>query len=203
MTGRLRSAGLPALGLALVSGVLAVQLAHGGGSFEPLQPADACARRAVTSRAEGIDGLSERLVLLGLDGAACRLHLSREALTLQLAQGGTPTRAEVDALHAGLLSAVRRMKDDGTLPPASELVDEAMDNADLNGLLKAAIRALPDSVVDAAVKIDDVLTRTIDGLDLRAVLSDLDDQHDLDRQVNAAVTEAVKDSLVARLRGLL
>ena len=30
------------------------------------------------------------------------------------------------------------MKDDGSLPPASELVDEALDNADLNDFLKAA-----------------------------------------------------------------
>ena len=37
------------------------------------------------------------------------------------------------------------MEDDGSLPPASELVDEALDNADLNGFLEAAIRALPDS----------------------------------------------------------
>jgi hypothetical protein len=95
------------------------------------------------------------------------------------------------------------MKEDGTLPPASDLVDEAIGNADLNGFLKAAIRALPDSVVDAAVKMDDVLDRTIDQLDLRAVLADLDDQDELNRRVNAAVTQAVQDSIVARLRGLL
>ena len=95
------------------------------------------------------------------------------------------------------------MKADGSLPPASDLVDEALDNTDLNGFLKAAIRALPDSVIDAALKTDDVLTRTIDDLDLRTLLANLDDQHDLNQQINAAVTQAVKDSLVARLRDLL
>jgi hypothetical protein len=186
-----------------VSGVLGVQLANGGGTFEPLRPADPCVAREVTSEADGIDGLTERLVLLGIDGAACRLGVSREALTLELAQPGTRTDAEVDALHDGLLAAVRRMKDDGTLPPASELVDEAMDNADLNGFLEAAIRALPDSLVNAAVKTDDVLTRAIGDLDLRGILANLDDQRALNQQMEAAVTQAVKDSLVARLRDLL
>ena len=203
MTGRVSFVALPAVALILVAGVLGIQVAYGGGSFEPLQPADPCVARTVTSQAKGMDGLTERLVLLGLDGAACRLGVSREALTLELAQPGPRTDAEIDALHGGLLDAVARMKDDGTLPPASDLVDEALDNADLNRFLEAAIRALPDSVINAAVKTDDVLIRTINDLDLRAVLANLDDQHDLDQQMNAAVTQAVKDSLVDRLRDLL
>ena len=203
MTSRLSVAGLPAVALALVAGVLGVQVAHGGGAFEPLQPADPCAARTVTAQAEGIEGLTERLVLLGIDGAACRLGVSREALTLELAQTEDPTDAQVDALREGLLGAVQRMKDDGTLPPISDFVDEALDNADLNRFLEAAIRALPDAVIDAALKTDDVLIRTIEDLDLRSVLEDVDDQDDLNAQVNAAVERAVKDSLVARLRDLL
>lgn len=203
MTAVARLAGLPALALVLVSAVLGVQLANGGGSFEPLRSADPCVARRVTSQAQGMDGLTERLVLLGLDGAACRLRVSREALTLELAQPGPRTDTEIDALRQGLLAAVQRMKDDGTLPPASDLVDEALDNADLNQFLELAIRALPDSVVDAALKTDDVLVRTIEDLDLREVLADVDDEHDLTQQINAAVTRAVKDSLVARLRGLV
>ena len=203
MTGGSRVLLLPALALVLVSGVLGFQLAHGGGSFEPLRPADPCAVRDVTSQAGGIDGLTERLVLLGLDGAACRLHVSREALTLELAQSGTPSDAEIAALRAGLLDAVEKMKDAGTLPPASDLVDEALDSTDLNSFVKAAIRALPDSVVDAALKTDDILTRTIDDLDLRALLAHLDDEQGLTQQLDAAVTQAVKDSLTARLPDLL
>jgi hypothetical protein len=203
MTGRARVIGLPAVALVLVSGVLATQLAYGGGTFEPLRPADPCVVRAVSSRADGIDGLTERLVLLGIDGAACRLHLSREALTLELAQPGPRTDAEIDALRAGLLAAVQRMEDDGSLPPASDLVDEALDNADLNRFLEAAIRALPDSVVNAALKTDDVLTRAIEDLDLRTLLANLDDQHGINQQMEAAVTQAVKDSLTDRLRDLL
>jgi hypothetical protein len=203
VTSRLGLIGMPVVALALVSGVLGIQLAHGGGEFEPLRPADPCVARTVTSQAEGIDALTERLVLLGLDGAACSLGVSREALTLQLAQPGPRTDAEIDALRQGLLDAVQTMKADGTLPEASDLVDEALDNTDLNGIIKAAIRALPDSVVNAAVKVDDVLNRTINDLDLRNVLANLDDQQDLNEEMNAAVTQAVKDSLADRLRDLL
>ncbi len=198
-----RWVGLPVAAVILVCGMVGVQLAHGGGTYEPLRPADPCVERQVTSQASGLDGLTERLVLIGIDGAACRLHVSREALTLELAQSDAPTDAQIDALRGGLQSAVERMKDDGTLPPASELVDEALESADLNGLLKSAVRALPDSVIDAALKTDDVLRRAIDDLDLRTVLTNLDDQDALEQQIEVAVTEAVKDSLEARLRGLL
>ena len=199
----LRAVALPVLAAALVSGVLGVQIANGGGDFAPARPAEPCAHRAVTSVSTGIEGLSERLVLLGLDGAACRLHMTREALALQLTQSSTPTDAQTDALRAGLLEAVNRMKADGTLPPASKLTDEALDNADLNGFIKAAIRALPDSLINSALKTDDVLRRTINELDLRSLLANLNDPDELSQQVNAAVTKAVKDSLAARLRDLL
>lgn len=198
-----RWVGLPIAALVLVIGVIGVQLANGGGAYEPLRPADACAERTATSRADGIDGLTERLVLLGISAAACDLGTSREALTLELAQSGDLTDVEIDALREGLRSAVTQMKDDSSLPPASELVDEALDTADLNGLLERALRAIPDSVINAALKTDDVLVRAIDDLDLRALLTNLDNQGDLEQQVEVAVTKAVKDSLAARVRDLV
>ena len=198
-----RWAGLPIVALILVIGVVGVQLANGGGAYEPLRPADACAERTVTSQADGVDGLTERLVLLGIDDAACLLGVSREELTLELAQSGDLTDAQVDALQDGLRSAVGQMKADGSLPPASDLLDDVLASATLNGLLESAIRALPDSVIDGALKTDDILTRAIEDLDLRALLTNLDDQGDLERQVEVAVTEAVKDSLAARVRDLV
>lgn len=199
----LRWIGLPVAAVVLVCAVLAVQLANGGGQFEPLKAADPCQERTVTSQSDGIEGLTERLVLLGIDGAACQLGVSREALTLKIAQSDSPTDAEIAALRAGLLSAVDRMKKDGTLPPASDLVDEALATADLNGFVKSAIKALPDSLINSALKTDDVLSRAIEDLDLRAVLASLNDQADLNQQVEEAVTQAVKDSLEERLRNLL
>ncbi len=203
MTIKLQTFALPVVAVALVTGVLGLQLAHGGGEFVPLKPADPCAVRAVASTSSGIDGLSEELVLRGLDGAACQLGVSREALILQLAQQRGATDAQVDALRAGLLQAVDRMQADGSLPPASDLVDEALDRSDLNGLLKTAIRALPDSVIDNALKTDDVLRRTINQLDLRAVLANLSNSDDLTKQINSAITKAVQQALVARMREIL
>lgn len=194
---------LPVLAAALVGGVLGVQVAHGGGDFVPARAADPCAVRDVKSVSTGIDGLAERVVLLGLDGAACRLGMTREALILQLAAPGTRSDAEINALHAGLLGAVDKMKAAGTLPPVSDFSDEAVDNSDLNSFLKYLIKALPDSVIDGALKTDDVLKRTINNLDLRAVLADLNDPDELRGRINDAVTQAVKDALVDRLHDLL
>ena len=199
----LRAGALPLLAAALVGGVLGVQIANGGGDFAPTRAVAPCAQRSVTSVSSGIDGLGERLVLRGLDDAACRLGLTREALTLELAQQSTPTDAQIDALRAGRLAAVDRMKADGTLPPASELTDEALDDSDLNGFTKAAIRALPDSLINSALKTDDVLRRAINALDLRKLLANLNDPDELTRQLDAAVTDAVKQSLQARLRDLI
>jgi hypothetical protein len=197
------AAALPAVALALVVGVLTVQVAYGGGSFEPLKPADPCATRVVTTQSEGIEGLTERLVLIGINEAACTLGVSREALTLELAQPGDRTDEEIDALREGLKSAVRQMEEDGDLPPPSELVNEALDDSDMNGFQKAAIKAIPDSMIDATLDTDDILIRAIDDLDLRDLLENLDNEDDLNKQIQAAVTDAVKDALLDRLQDLL
>ncbi len=194
---------LPVAAALAVATVLGVQLAHGGGTYEPLRPPSACTERTVAQQADGIEGLTESLVLIGLAEAACELGVSREQLTLDLAQQPTVTDEQVDALRTGLLAAVDRLEAAGTLPEASDLRDEALTNADLNPLVERALRALPGGVVNAAVRMDDVLPRAIESLDLREVLSNLDDPSALDAQVQQAVTQAVKDSLVDRIRGLL
>lgn len=194
---------LPVAAVVVVGGVIGVQVAEGGGSYEPLRPPSACAERPVTTQADGLEGLTERLVLIGLADAACTLGVSREALTLELAGADTVTDEQVDALREGLLSAVRRMKDDDTLPETSDVLDEALDNADLNGFVKGAIRALPDDAVNAGVQLDDVLERAIASLDIRELLANLDDRDEIEGQVNQAVTEAVKDSVLDRVQDLL
>ena len=194
---------LPAVALVLVGLVLGVQVAYGGGTFSPLEPADPCAHRSVTSQSEGIDALTEQLVLIGLDEAACTLGTSREALTLSLAQSAEPSDAEVAALQNGLEAAVDRMAADGTLPQASDLVDDVLDQADLNSFIDTVIRALPDSVIDNAIDLQDVLKRAIADLDMRELLANIDDQQALNDQIQAAVTQAVKESLLDRLRSLV
>lgn len=199
----LRAAGLPALALALVGGVVGVQVAAGGGDFAPTRPADACADRGVTSRADGIDGLTEQLVLRGVDAAACTLGVTRESLVLDLAQQGEPTDAQTEALTEGLRTAVRDLAAADALPPPSALLDEALDGSDLNPLVEGALRALPDSVVDEALDTEDVLLRAIDEIDVRALLSDLDDPDAVADEVEPAVRQAVQDALTDRVRDLL
>jgi hypothetical protein len=188
---RLRAGALPALAAVLVSTVLAVQLANGGGHYSPLRPADSCVTRPVSSVSTGIDGLTEELVLTGLDAAACQIGVSREAFARQLAQPGARTDAQINALRTGLLTAVDILKADGKLPKASRLAREAVDVSNLSGFRKAAIRAIPDALIDKTLTTDDVLRRTINDLDLRALLANLGNRHDLTTQVNAAVLKAV------------
>jgi hypothetical protein len=193
--GRLRAAALPALTAVLVSGVLAVQLANGGGRYSPLRPATSCVIQPASSVATGIDGLTEELVLTGLEAAACQMGVSREALTLELAQPGTHTDAQINALRAGLLTAVDTLKAAGKLPRASQLAREAVDRSNLNSFQKAAIKVIPDAVIDRALSTDDILRRTINDLDLRTLLANLGNREELNTQVDAAVTKAVMERL--------
>jgi len=192
---RLRAGALPALAVVLVSGVLAVQLANGGGHYSPLRPADSCVVQPASSVSTGIDGLTEEVVLTGLEAAACQLGVSREALALQLAQPGAHTDAQINALRSGLLTAVDVLKAAGKLPKASQLVREAVDASNLSGLRKTAIRAIPDALIDKTLTTDDVLRRTINDLDLRTLLTNLSNRQELNKQVDAAVTKAVMERL--------
>lgn len=193
--GRLRAAALPALAAVLVGGVLAVQLANGGGHYSPLRTANSCVARSVSSVSTGIDALTEELVLVGLDAAACQLGMSREAFALQIAQPGTHTDAQINALRTGLLIAVDSLKADGKLPRASQLAREAVNDSNLSGFRKAAIRAIPDSLIDKTLTTDDILRRTINDLDLRTLLANLGDRPKMTAQVDAAVMKAVMERL--------
>jgi hypothetical protein len=115
----------------LVSGAVLVGVELGKGALDPPPPkiADPCKPRG--GRTGGIDATIQRIVLDGLDGAACRLHTTREELVLALGGGVGVTRRwdehtiEV-ALRAGLLRSV----------------DEAERRGDIPGFLAPAVRAL-------------------------------------------------------------
>lgn len=198
-----RAIALPVAAVALVAAVLGTQVASGGGDFAPTRAADPCLPRAVSSVSTGLDALSEQLVLIGLDGAACRLGRSREALVIDLALPGEPDDATVEALRAGLTDAVDRLAREGRLPPSSDLADEALAQADLPALLERAIKFAPDSLIDRGLPTDDVLRRSVAELDLRALLGDLDDPSRINTLIRDAVVEGVKKSVLARLRGLV
>ena len=143
-------------------------------------------------------------VLGALAHAACRLDTSREALTLDLAEHHRdPSQAQVDAVRHGLLDTVTDLDEAGSLPPASALVDEALDASDASAVTRWAVRAVPDSVIDRALPTDDVLRRAIARLDVRALLSALDDPDQLGIALTPTLTDAVKQTLTEQLRSLL
>ncbi|MGQ0626066.1 MAG: hypothetical protein ACT4PP_15640 [Sporichthyaceae bacterium] len=197
-----RAVALPAAAIALVAAVLGAQVAAGGGDFVPTRAADPCVPRSVGSVGAGLEALSDQLILLGLDGAACRLGRTREALVLALAMPAEPSEEEIEALRAGLGDAIDRLDREDRLPPSSDLADEALAQADLPALMKRVITLAPDALIDRALPTADVLRRSVAELDLRTLLGDLDDPSRINVLIRDAVVEGVKDSVLARLRGL-
>jgi hypothetical protein len=104
----------PLAALAASVGLIGVYLAFGGGTYEPAKTEDPCQTRDQSVLDER--GVFDGIALSALDGAACELHVSREELTLALAdESATEQFAEAhdidsdaidDAVRAGLERAV-------------------------------------------------------------------------------------------------
>jgi hypothetical protein len=121
-------------------------LAAGGGAYEPTPVADPCTPRAWSSP-NGLEEDAQQFLLSGLDGAACKLGVSRETLAAALAteesrdafaaEHGIGDAELEDAVRAGLVRAIDDAEDAGALNPlaadglravASRLpVNEAID----------------------------------------------------------------------------
>jgi hypothetical protein len=118
----------------LLSGAALVGVELGKGALDEPAPKIANPCQPREGRTGGIDATVQRIVLDGLDGAACRLHTSREELVLSLGGGVGVTRRwdehtiEV-ALRAGLLRSV----------------DEAVQRGDVPSFLAPALRQLVES----------------------------------------------------------
>ena len=196
----MRTFALPLIAVLLVACVLGVQIAAGGGDYVPRRPADPCLPRPVPPIQPQMEAVAERVVLLGLDNAACRLGASREQLVLSLAETRSVDPRTPAALEAGLRQAVGRLNREGRLPKVSRLLPEALDQSDLPGIAKTVIRALPDSVVDSALPTGPLLTRAVGELDVNQLLRQLDDPDELEPAVRAAILKAARDEVVDRLR---
>ena len=98
----------------LLSGAALVGVELGKGALDEPAPkiADPCQPRG--GRTGGIDTTIQRIVLDGLDGAACRLHTTREELVLSLGGSGLGVTRQWDAhtievaLRAGPAALGRR-----------------------------------------------------------------------------------------------
>jgi hypothetical protein len=130
--------------------LIVVEVGMGAFSAESPKIANACAARAPFPGG-GLDALAQRIVLDGLDGAACQLHTSREELVLSLDPNSTfgrrwDRKTLENAIRAGLLRAV----------------DEADRRGDIPGflapVLRAAVERAPiDKLVEGGFSLNDIL----------------------------------------------
>jgi hypothetical protein len=130
------------VGAAIVASLALVgaYLAAGGSSYEPAKTQDPCKPRPWRNP-EGLEQIAEQFSLSALDGAACRLGVSRETLARALATPRSRERftrrygigdAELArAIRAGLLRAVADAERAGALSPILAVP------------LRAALRRIP------------------------------------------------------------
>lgn len=191
---------LPAIAVLLVGAVLGVQVAAGGGHYTPRKPANPCLPRPAPPIQRQLEPLAQEIVLLGLDGAACRLGISRERLVLALADPRSLDPRAAAALKAGLLGAVDRLSREGRLPRVSQLLPEALQQVSLPGIVKTIIGAIPDRVVDSTLPTAPLLRRTVSDLDVARLLRELGDPGKLNSAVQAAILTAAEAQILDRLR---
>jgi hypothetical protein len=195
-----RRCALPLVAVLLVAVVLGVQVASGGGQYIPRRPANPCIPRPIPQIQPQLEPLAGQIVLLGLDGAACRLGISRERLVLSLAETRPVDPRVSAALKAGLVDAVDRLDREGRLPKVSQLLPQALDQTSLPGIARTIIEAIPAPVVDSALPTAPVLRRTIDELDVMRLLHELNDPGQINAAVQSAIRHAALSEILARLR---
>jgi hypothetical protein len=133
-------AALVAVGAALI----AVEIVQGR-STHPVPIAAPCQPRPPLALG-GIDGTIQQVVLTGLDRAACRLDISREALVLAI--GGNPAAGRVHwdtatinaAVRTGLLGALAEANHRGVVPAfAFPLLKQLIRHAPIEQLMRGGI----------------------------------------------------------------
>jgi hypothetical protein len=123
--------------------LVGVELAKGALHEPAPKLLDPCRGRG--GRTGGIDATVQRIVLDGLDGAACRLHTTREELVLSLGSGPLPRRwdehtVEV-ALRSGLLRSVDEAGRRGDIPGfLVPILERFVERAPLGKLVRGGFR---------------------------------------------------------------
>jgi hypothetical protein len=136
-----------ALALATAAAVtlVVVYLALGGASYSPAKVADPCQPRA-SRNPHGVAEVAEQIVLSAIDGAACKLGVSREAIVLAFAnrarlhrfsrQHHITERSLEELLRSGLLRAVDDAERAGQLSSTvANLVRGLVQRVPVGGLL--------------------------------------------------------------------
>jgi len=125
-----------AVSLALIG----VYLALGGASYAPARVADPCAARDWRNP-QGLQHTAEQIVLSALDGAACKLHVTREDMVLAFSSRASLARfarqhhvstQQLDELvRAGLMRSIDDAENAGAL------------NSTIADLLRGFVRRFP------------------------------------------------------------
>jgi len=128
--------GLLGLALALVG----VYAAAGGASYEPVQVQNPCEPRAEKENSGGLEGLAEEFTLSALDGAACKLGVSRERLARALAtkEGREKFAKEFHIDDERLAKAIRA----GLV----RAIDDAEERGKLSGIIAGPLRSVVENV---------------------------------------------------------
>jgi hypothetical protein len=138
---------LPLLAALASIALVLVYVALGGASYTPMQVANPCQPRP-WSNPQGAEGLAMQVGLSAVDGAACKLHVSRESLTLalrsrsSLSQFARAHRIDNGQVESALRAGLKRAVDDADRAGAINTVEAFV--------LRQAVDALPiDQLLDA------------------------------------------------------
>jgi hypothetical protein len=131
---------LAALGVAAAT-LIAIELANGALGYGESKVADPCVPRTAFP-GEGFQNTIQRIVLDGLDGAACELNTTREELVLSL-DPDLGRNVEWDretlerAVRAGLLESLSDAEDRGSIGGLeARIVREVVERAPLDWLIQ-------------------------------------------------------------------
>jgi hypothetical protein len=129
---------------------LAVELGMGAWGFGEVKRVDPCTT-STPSLGSGLDAALQRIVLDGLNGAACQLHTTREDLVESLGSGSSRWSEEQiqRAVRVGLVLAIDKAERRGDVPgivaallregakraPVKFLIENGPSLADLLGQL--------------------------------------------------------------------
>jgi hypothetical protein len=132
-----------------VAAALALVLAYlalGGASYAPAKVADPCAARDWRNPS-GLSEVGEQIVLSGLDGAACELGVSREAMVLALANSDSRERFARE--HGITDQRLEQLVRDGLLRAIDDAQQADALNPTIANILRGVVRSVPvDELVD-------------------------------------------------------
>ena len=159
MSGEGKGRFLVVAAIAASLALVVAYLAAGGSSYEPAKTQDPCKPRPWTEP-EGLQGIAQQFSLSALDGAACKLGVSREtlarALTTQASRERFAKRYGIGdaqlaaAIRAGLLRAINDAERAGALSPL------------LAAPLRATVRQIP---IDQAIELIQNARSLLDNLE--------------------------------------